>query len=137
MGVSPRLEGTGLLLIATIAGTLAAVAPSSLSCIYGLLAAGGGLLLGVAIIPDTGPLRADIITTFGSYIGANLAFLYVAGGSGWLMQRFTQQWAHIGVRIVMAWIAAIACLMFTFNVVSYDLPRENLSASVRAPLWAR
>ena len=99
-----------MLTMATMASVLAALYPSGFlvacvgfSCVC-------GFLVGVLSTPDPGPVNDTILTLTGSFVGANLALIYAAGGIGWLQERYTQQWVRIGLRVVAAWIAAISVL---------------------------
>jgi hydrogenase/urease accessory protein HupE len=107
-----------LLVTALAASSLATITPAWFIVPGTLLAGAGGLFLGIASTPDPGPLGAMIVTITGTYLGVNLAFFYASGGIGWLRDRFNNAWAHIGLRIIAAWIAAISCLMLALNVVS-------------------
>lgn len=117
-GWGHSLAERALLVIAVAASSLATIAPTWVIVPGTVLAGTGGLFLGIVSTPDPGPLRAMIITITGTYVGANLAFFYAIGGVGWLRDRFKKTWAHIGLRIVAAWIAAISCLMLALSVVS-------------------
>jgi len=117
-GYGHSLGERALLVVALAASSLAALAPSWVIVPGTLLAGAGGLFLGIASTPDPGPLRAMISTITGTYVGANLAFFYAVGGVGWLRDGFNMAWAHIGLRIIAAWIAAISCLMFALSVAS-------------------
>jgi urease accessory protein len=99
-----------LLLLAASAAALAALYPSGILAVCFAFSGICGFLIGVLSTPDPGPLNDTIITLSGSFVGANFALIYAAGGIGWLQERYTQQWLRIGIRVVAAWIAAISVL---------------------------
>ena len=110
LGFTPTWSEVALLTMATMASVLAALYPSGFlvacvgfSCVC-------GFLVGVLSTPDPGPVNDTILTLTGSFVGANLALIYAAGGIGWLHERYSQQWVRIGLRVVAAWIAAISVL---------------------------
>ena len=111
-------EEFALLLIAILAATLSAIHPEGLLSLFIFLPGVGGLLLGLLSTPDPGPLRAVIVTLLGSLVGAYFALLYILGIVSWIRQRFTQQWAQIGLRIVAAWVAAISVVMASLAFVN-------------------
>jgi hypothetical protein len=117
-GYNHRVGERALLLIAFAASSLAAIAPAWVLAPSMLLAGAGGFFLGIISTPDPAPRGAMIITTAGTYVGANLALFYASGGVGWVRDRFDKAWARIGLRIIAAWIAAISCLMLALSVVS-------------------
>lgn len=109
-------EDTALLGVAAVSALLAAGAPQRIFAFGplqpGAVTAGvGGLLLGLASTPDAGPLRATMLVLTGSFVGLNIAFLYLAGGTIWLLDRYAAPWVLIGVRVFASWVAAIAVLM--------------------------
>ena len=110
-GLMPGGEEPMLLLVAILAAMLSALYPTGFLTTFVILLGVCGMLIGVLSIPDKGSVRATIITLLGSFVGANLALIYVAGGVGWLRERFAQQWLRIGLRIIAAWMAAIGILM--------------------------
>lgn len=110
-GILQGIGGFSLLLVAIVAATLAALYPPGQFALFVILAGITGALIGVMSTPDPGPLTATIVTLFGSFVGANLALLYVSAGVGWFHDRFEGQWSRIGLRIFAAWIAAISVLM--------------------------
>lgn len=113
LGVSGGEEGA-LLGAALLTALMVAATPHAAlrRATWMLMAAGvGGLLLGLASTPDEGPLLPTLITVAGSLVGVNLAFLYLAGATGWVHDRYPYPWARIGLRVVASWVAAIAMLM--------------------------
>jgi hydrogenase/urease accessory protein HupE len=117
-GVTWGWEEFVLLLAATLAATLSAIRPKRLYTLSIFLLGIGGFLLGLLSTPDPGPIRSTIITLSGSFVGACIALLYLLGLVNWFQQRFTQQWAQIGLRIVAAWLAAISVLMASLAFVN-------------------
>ena len=101
----------GLFVVAVAAAAMSALFPLLPIMVAALFALVVGILVGIASTPDPGPLRATLITLAGSFVGANLSVLYVAGGLDWVRQTYTQQWVQIGIRVVAAWIGAISVLM--------------------------
>ena len=79
LGASLLRFDAALLATATVAGALAAFAPSRQWVVCLVLAVIGGFYVGAVSIPDPGPVRDRIITVSGSFVGANLALLYVFG----------------------------------------------------------
>lgn len=120
-GVMPGGEEPMLLLVAILTASLSALYPAGFLTTFVILFGVCGMLIGVLSIPDKGSLRATIITLFGSFAGANLALLYMASGVGWLQERFTQPWLRIGLRIIAAWMAAIAILMLGMAWRSFSM----------------
>ncbi|MEW9808427.1 HupE/UreJ family protein [Mesorhizobium marinum] len=111
------LEDTALLAGGIAAAILAALLTPKLTAPCVAISAWTGLFLGVASIPDEGPAWPVIVTLAGSFVGANLALVYLAFAVGSLRARFTAQWVGIGLRIAAAWIAAVAALMLALLLV--------------------
>lgn len=107
-----------LLLVAVIAATLSALYPPGIFALFVILASITGTMVGILSTPDSGSLTATIVTLFGSFIGANLALLYISSSVGWFKDRFKEQWSRIGIRIVAAWLAAISVLMASLAFVN-------------------
>lgn len=107
-----------LLTMALIAAGLAALLPGQMRTLEAGVTGLAGLLIGLLSTPDPGPATDTAITLAGSFAGANLALLYVSGATGWLRERYDQPWMMIGLRIVAAWIAAIAMLMGALSIAS-------------------
>lgn len=51
----------------------------------------------------------------GSFVGANIGLLYVAGAVIFAKDRFTQQWVQLAFRVVSAWLGAIALVMLALQ----------------------
>jgi hydrogenase/urease accessory protein HupE len=109
---------TLLLSTAATAAALSALIPSGFWLAFVLLSGAAGALIGLLSTPDAGTLRDTLFTLAGSFVGANLALLYLSGGTGMLLDRFPQRWVHLGLRIAGAWIAAISLMMAAFSAVS-------------------
>jgi hydrogenase/urease accessory protein HupE len=107
-----------LLLVAVVAATLSALYPTGLFALFVILASITGALIGLLSTPDSGSLTATVVTLVGSFVGANLALLYISGGVGEFQARFKQQWSRIGLRIVAAWLAAISVIMASLAFVN-------------------
>ncbi len=82
----------------------------------------GGLFMGQVSIPDPGPERDRIITMSGSFVGANIGLLYVAGGVFFLKERYPQQWLQIGFRVAAAWLGAISLVMLALSFATDGTP---------------
>lgn len=108
-GFAPAMPLLVVALIAAVFTVVSAPLPGAVS--LGLSTAAGGLI-GLAAIPDPGPLPATMVTIAGSWIGANLVLFYASAGVGRLRDRFPRPWLRIGLRVLASWIGAIACLMF-------------------------
>lgn len=78
------------------------------------LVAGG--LLGWASLPDPGPPRDRLFTMSGSAVGAALATLYLAGGVDLLRERVAAPWLSVALRVVAAWVFAVAALMLALTL---------------------
>lgn len=121
LGVTGGEEGA-LLGVALLTALMVAATPHATHrrATWMLMAAGAssGLLLGLASTPDEGPLVPTLITVAGSLVGVNLAFLYLAGATGWIHDRYPYPWARIGLRVVASWVAAIAMLMLALAFAS-------------------
>ena len=109
-GFVPNWSEFALLVLAASVATLAALYPSGNFVAVLAFSTACGFLIGVLSTPDPGPLNDTIITLSGSFVGANIALIYATGGIGWLHERFTQHWMHVGLRVVAAWTAAISLL---------------------------
>jgi hydrogenase/urease accessory protein HupE len=117
-GVKLGYEETLLLSMAAAAAALSALIPSGFWVAFVLLCGAAGVSIGLLSTPDAGSFRDTLFTLAGSFVGANLALLYLSGGTGMLLDRFPQRWLHLGFRIVGAWIAAISLMMAAFSAVS-------------------
>lgn len=118
LGVSGTPNGLAepvLLVLALFVGVTAALWPAS-PVSLGVAAAGAsGFLIGLASIPDPGPMRATIVTLSGSFVGASVLLLYCIGGLFWLREKATWSWVPIGFRVAAAWISAIAALLLALQ----------------------
>jgi hydrogenase/urease accessory protein HupE len=70
-----------------------------------------GLALGWASVPEPGPSFDRAVTMTGSFAGALLLTLYLAGGIDLLRERLDRPAIRIAFRVAAAWITAIANLM--------------------------
>ncbi len=138
-GVMPGGEEPILLLVAILAAMLSALYPAGFLTTFVILLGICGVLIGVLSIPDEGSVLATIITLSGSFVGANLGLVYIAGGVGWLRERFSQQWLRIGLRIIAAWIAAISLLMASLSFQDQKdsaLPMRTNSENHKLQIYA-
>jgi len=98
--------------VAAVTAGAAALAPGRwLGAVIGA-AVTAGLLLGWASVPDPGPAQARLLTMTGSFIGAFLLTLYLAGSLDLIRERADHPAFGIALRVAASWIAAIALLMF-------------------------
>ena len=109
------------MLIAAVAGTFSALYPEGMYFVFLVLAGASGLLIGVLSTPDPGPLQAAVIALAGSFVGANIALIVIAGGTIWLRQRFDQHWTRIALRVIAAWIATISILAALLSIAATRL----------------
>lgn len=100
-----------LLATAIAAAGMAALLPGQLLPLAVAIAALGGVLTGMASVPEPGPARDRIITMSGSFVGANLGLLYCMGLLTALTERYRAAWIAIGLRIAAAWTVAVSMLM--------------------------
>ncbi|MDK3071479.1 HupE/UreJ family protein [Sedimentitalea sp. JM2-8] len=97
---------------------LAALVPGRLHVLAVVLVAAGGFLIGVASIPDDGPVRDRLFTMSGSIVGASIGLLYLAGISLAIRERYTWPWVGIAFRVLSAWLGAISLLMFSLGLAA-------------------
>lgn len=118
----PWLDNPDVALFASAAlvCAMAAIWPRTYLPVALVVVAVGGFLIGQVSIPDPGPTRDRIVTTTGSFVGANVGLLYITGAVIFLRDRFTQQWVELAFRVVSAWIGAIALLMLALQFASGD-----------------
>ena len=112
----PDWVETALLFTAIASATISALFPTGrqwfvILVVKGMVACVAGVLLGVVSTPDPGPWGAVLITLIGSFVGVVLVPFYIGMGVSWLREKFSQHWIDIGIRVVAAWIGAIAILM--------------------------
>lgn len=74
-----------------------------------------GVFIGQVSIPDAGPARDRIITMSGSFVGANIGLLYIAGGISFVRERYSQPWVDIGFRVAAAWLGAVSLVMLALR----------------------
>ncbi|WP_158967944.1 hypothetical protein [Chachezhania sediminis] len=101
---------------AFLAAALAALLPGRLpSVAMGLLAA-GGFLLGISALPDSGTLVGKAVTIAGSVLGAGLGLVCIAAVADAITARFAAPWVAMGLRVIAAWLGAIALVMLALTV---------------------
>lgn len=105
-----------VLSLAIFAAALAALAPGRLWPLPIVVAGLAAGCLGVTITPDPGPSVDVAFTVTGTFVGANVGLLYVAAAAQWIRQQFTMAWVSIGLRVLAAWIAAIAVLLMALSI---------------------
>lgn len=114
--VRPAWAETALLLATVMAAGIGALAPPDrvwpvLAVAAAVTAGLAGFFLGLVSTPDPGPVRAVVITLSGSFVSVVLVSLYIGAVVAWLRERFARQWMQVGIRIIAAWIGAVAILM--------------------------
>jgi hypothetical protein len=116
VGVGPLDLDTGLFAAAFLSCALAALAPGRVVLLAIALTAVGAHLIGAASVPDPGPARDRVITMAGSLVGANLGLLYLWGAVHVARTRIPWSGTPIALRVVAAWIGAIALLMLSLGL---------------------
>jgi hydrogenase/urease accessory protein HupE len=111
---------TVLFASAVLVCAMAAIWPKTYLPVALAVVAVGGFLIGQVSIPDPGPMRDRVITMAGSFVGANVGLLYIAGGAIFLKDRFKQHWVEVAFRVVSAWLGAIALVMLALQLASDD-----------------
>lgn len=101
--------------IACIISAVVALRPGTLRPLAIALAIAGGVLIGMASVPDPGPVRDRAFTLSGSIVGASIGLVYIAGLSILVRQRYQAQWVGIALRVLAAWVATIALLMLALS----------------------
>lgn len=104
-----------LLAIAVLCGGMAAGVPGRFLALVALAAGVAGFLIGAVSIPDPGPTRDRIITVTGSFVGANIALLYVLGAALFIRERNASAWVGAVFRSVAGLICAMAIALVVFN----------------------
>lgn len=84
------------------------------------LAAGTGLLLGLACVPDPGRWRDIVVTALGSWVGISYFALLTVGATVELLRRWPGIATRIGVQVAAAWLIAMASLYVAFLVFAPD-----------------
>jgi hypothetical protein len=106
--------------LATVAAVFAAGAAaarlSKVSCAPVAALAGAGV--GFYAVPDHGPFNATLATVAGTFVVANLALLAVAGAVGGILDRVRADWVAVAVRVVAAWVVAIAALLLALSATA-------------------
>ena len=119
-GESGAAHASWLLALATCAAAWAALLPGrGLPALTGL-AALSGVGLGWASVPEAGAPLDRAITMSGSFFGAGLAIFYVTGAMEMLRERVDAPWLKIGLRVLAAWVAAIAIILLALMTVELE-----------------
>jgi hypothetical protein len=98
---------------AILAGAVAAARLPSASAVPVAALAGAGL--GLYAVPDHGPVNATLATVAGTFVAANLALLLASGTLGAVLSHLRADWIAVGVRVVAAWVVAIAALLLALS----------------------
>ncbi|QDG77700.1 HupE/UreJ family protein [Labrenzia sp. PHM005] len=107
--------------VAIAASALAALAVKSLYPLVFIFLVIGGGLIGIVSIPDGGLMRDRVIVMSGSFVGANIAFLYISGFLHLIAERYPFFWVPIAYRVAAAWIAAISAIMLAFQFAPVEV----------------
>jgi len=107
-GLSPA---PWLYAFAAATAAVAALAPGRWRATAVCAAGMAGLLFGWASVPDPGPAQDRFFTIAGSFAGALLLPLYLAGALDLLRERVDHPAFGIALRVLAAWVAAIAVLI--------------------------
>ncbi|WP_149866489.1 hypothetical protein [Tropicimonas marinistellae] len=107
-----------LLVLAVVSAGMAALYPSGHSVALLVVTAAVGGLVGIASTPDSGPLRATVMTLSGSFIGMLALVFYTSAAISALRRRTERAYVEIGLRILSAWIAAIAVMMAALAITA-------------------
>ncbi|MEM6578029.1 MAG: hypothetical protein AAF678_06015 [Pseudomonadota bacterium] len=110
-----------LLVLAICAAVWAALLPGRGHRLLVGLAVLSGFGLGWASVPDAGATSDRAFTMSGSFFGAGLAILYLTGGVEVLRDRIKAHWLDISLRVIAAWVAAIAVIMLALSVAEPGL----------------
>lgn len=102
---------TAVFAAAILISSVAALNVNRLFPVAVVLAIFGGILVGLISIPDDSPGRGRTVTMVGSFIGANVSLLYLAGARIILKEKFAAFWVSIAFRVAAAWVAAISAIM--------------------------
>ena len=107
-----------LFVLAAGMGLFAALLPGRIAAAALILVTASGLMLGNASLADPGPTGAMVISTAGAIVGANLLVLYLVGMIEFAKDKLVgrMSWLPIGLRILSAWIAAIAAIMLALTI---------------------
>lgn len=117
MGPQGTVNSQWLFAWASFAAAWAALFPGRGLVALGGLTAVSGFGLGWASVPDAGPSLDRIVTMTGSFLGAALAIFYLSGAVEFFLERVQAPWLKLGLRVVAAWVSAVAIMMFAFETV--------------------
>lgn len=120
LGAGLRQLDIALLAAASICGAAAAIAPGRYLGVPVVLASLGGVLIGAISLPDPGPLSDRIITVAGSFVGANIALLYVSGGSYLVREKYPFGWVVLAFRVASFLLCAVAIVLLVLAVGSVE-----------------
>jgi hydrogenase/urease accessory protein HupE len=110
--LAPPLPAPALLTMAALAGLLVAVSISSPPAGGIVLAVATGAAIGLDSSPDTPLGRGWASALAGTWLGASLLLILVAGAA----REPRQAWHRIGVRVLGSWTAASALLVLALAV---------------------
>jgi hypothetical protein len=120
---STSLEQDAIMFASAFAAcSVAALFPGRLMPVAIALSIIGGVLIGSVSIPDDGEMRDRIITMSGSIVGASIGLLYIFGLILVVRDRYTWPWVGTALRILAAWLGAIALLMLALQIVQNAAP---------------
>lgn len=107
----PGTEILPLLVMAVAAAGLAALFPGRLKNVIIGVAAICGFFVGIGSRPDDGSFNALAFTITGSAFGAMLAVILFTSLITALREKVSAAWLTIALRVVAAWLAAIAAML--------------------------
>ena len=107
-----------LLAAAVLCSAVAAAVPGRYLIHAVVMATAAGLLIGAVSIPDPGPLRDRVITVSGSFVGANVGLLYVAGGILFLREKYAGRRVAALFRSAAVFVCAAATVLLAFHLGS-------------------
>jgi hypothetical protein len=109
------LDYGAALAMAVIAGAVGSLYPGRIHAwLVVAYALGGGLLLGLACVPDPGRWREVVITSLGSWLGIGYFSVLAIGGLVALLGRWPGTVTRVGVRVAAAWLVAMASMYAAF-----------------------
>ncbi len=111
--VEPAVLGT-----AVLCSAVAVSAPGRYFVFAVVVTIAAGLLIGAVSIPDPGPVRDRIMTVLGSFVGANVGLLYLAGGGLVFLEKYPARWAAALLRSASAVMCTIATVLLALRLGS-------------------
>lgn len=113
----PRIE-PALLGAASVCGAVAALASGRWFGCAVVVTTVAGLLIGAVSIPDPGPMGDRIITVFGSFVGASVVPIYLAGGVLFFREKYPGAWATALLRAASTLVCLVATAVLALRLGS-------------------